>query len=97
MPNNFLMVIGSEIVADLPKPVTTTVTRNSFFISGSITVPTITVASSEINANPNDHTVYPEGVWTLPPTYQMGDENRAEWEEIGESDRMTLKFRKPAI
>lgn len=53
------------------------------------------VASSEINANPNDPTVHPEGVWTLPPNYRMGDEDRAKYEAIGESDRMTLKFVKP--
>lgn len=53
------------------------------------------VASSEINANPMDHTEYPAGVWTLPPSYRLGDENRATYQAIGESDRMTLKFRKP--
>lgn len=53
------------------------------------------VESSEINANAKDQTVYPRGVWTLPPTYQMGDENKAAFAAIGESDRMTLKFIKP--
>jgi predicted methyltransferase len=31
-------------------------------------------------------------VWTLPPTYELGDENRDKYQAIGESDRMTLKF-----
>ena len=53
------------------------------------------VASSEINANPNDLTDYPAGVWTLPPSYRLGDDDRDEYTAIGESDRMTLKFRKP--
>jgi predicted methyltransferase len=53
------------------------------------------VGSSEINANPQDMTVYPEGVWTLPPNYRLGDTDRARYEAIGESDRMTLKFKKP--
>ncbi len=53
------------------------------------------VESSEINANPKDPTVHPEGVWTLPPNYRMGDQDRAKYTDIGESDRMTLKFRKP--
>ncbi|MBT7679740.1 MAG: methyltransferase, partial [Gammaproteobacteria bacterium] len=53
------------------------------------------VASSEINANPKDPTVHPDGVWTLPPNYRMGDQDRAKYADIGESDRMTLKFRKP--
>lgn len=51
--------------------------------------------SSEINANPADHAVYPEGVWTLPPTYRLGGENKRKYAAIGESDRMTLKFTKP--
>lgn len=53
------------------------------------------VASSEINANPKDTKDYPEGVWTLPPDLRMGDVEREKYAEIGESDRMTLKFRKP--
>jgi len=53
------------------------------------------VAKSEINANPRDTTDHPKGVWTLPPTYALGDVDRAKYEAIGESDRMTLKFVKP--
>ncbi len=54
------------------------------------------VAKSEINANPKDPTVHPAGVWTLPPNYRLGDQDRVKYAEIGESDRMTLKFIKPA-
>ena len=50
---------------------------------------------SEINANPNDTTEHPEGVWTLPPILRLGDQDRERYVEIGESDRMTLRFRKP--
>ena len=50
---------------------------------------------SEINANPKDTKDYPKGVWTLPPTYQLGDVDHAKYQAIGESDRMTLKFVKP--
>ena len=53
------------------------------------------VASSEINANPKDKKDYPEGVWTLPPTYTLKDKDRAKYAAIGESDRMTLRFVKP--
>lgn len=53
------------------------------------------VAKSEVNANPNDKADYPDGVWTLPPTYTLGDKDRAKYAAIGESDRMTLKFVKP--
>lgn len=50
---------------------------------------------SEINANPRDTRDHPEGVWTLPPTLRLGDEDREKYVEIGESDRYTLRFRKP--
>ncbi len=53
------------------------------------------VARSEINANPNDTKDYPQGVWTLPPTYRLGDTDRDKYAAIGESDRFTLKFVKP--
>ncbi|WP_299327218.1 methyltransferase [Parasphingopyxis sp.] len=52
------------------------------------------VDSSEINANPNDPADTDTGVWRLPPTFARGDENREEYAAIGESDRMTLLFRK---
>lgn len=54
------------------------------------------VAKSEINANPRDTRDHPRGVWTLPPTFRLGDQDRAKYAAIGESDRMTLKFEKPA-
>lgn len=61
-------------------------------------------ASSEINANPADTADHPFGVWTLPPVSFTGNENNpapedfdpAKYEAIGESDRFTLKFVKPA-
>jgi len=53
------------------------------------------VERSEINANPDDDADHPEGVWTLPPTLRLGKTNREKYLEIGESDRMTLKFVKP--
>ncbi|MBS0504271.1 MAG: class I SAM-dependent methyltransferase [Proteobacteria bacterium] len=52
--------------------------------------------SSEVNANPKDTADWPDGVWTLPPTYTKGETDRAKYQAIGESDRMTLKFVKPA-
>jgi predicted methyltransferase len=52
------------------------------------------VARSEINANPRDTKDHPQGVWTLPPNYRLGNRDREKYEAIGESDRFTLKFRK---
>ena len=49
---------------------------------------------SEINANPKDTKDYPQGVWTLPPSYREGEKDKAKYTAIGESDRMTLKFTK---
>jgi predicted methyltransferase len=62
------------------------------------------VSSSEVNANPKDTKDHPFGVWTLPPDRLSAprdappdpDFNHAKYDLIGESDRMTLKFRKPA-
>jgi predicted methyltransferase len=53
------------------------------------------VAKSELNANPKDTKDYEQGVWTLPPTYRLGDKDREKYAAIGESDRFTLKFVKP--
>ena len=49
-----------------------------------------------MNANPKDRADWEKGVWTLPPTYANGEVDRAKYQAIGESDRMTLKFVKPA-
>ncbi len=53
------------------------------------------VGSSEINANPKDTKDYSEGVWTLPPTFALGDKDKAKYAAIGEADNFVLKFRKP--
>jgi predicted methyltransferase len=66
-------------------------------------------ARSELNANPKDDRDHPFGVWTLPPVRTsaprannttdrptpLTEAERAEYDAIGESDRMTLRFRKP--
>jgi predicted methyltransferase len=57
-------------------------------------------AKSEINANPKDKKDHPFGVWTLPPTRRNANPgqptpanfDRAPFDAIGESDRMTLRF-----
>ena len=67
-------------------------------------------ARSELNANPRDDRDHPFGVWTLPPVRTsaaregnatdratpLTEAERTEYDAIGESDRMTLRFRKPA-
>ena len=54
-------------------------------------------ARSEVNANPKDDTDHPNGVWTLPPVNRHDAGDDAMYKAIGESDRMTLRFRKPAL
>ena len=53
------------------------------------------IAQSEINANPKDTKDYEKGVWALPPDFAEGADGRSRYGAIGESDRFTLKFRKP--
>lgn len=53
------------------------------------------LATSEVNANAKDDRDHPAGVWTLPPSLRLGEEDRDVYMAIGESDRMTLKFIKP--
>lgn len=50
---------------------------------------------SDMNRNAEDNHEHPQGVWTLPPTLALGDQDREQYVAIGESDRMTLKFVKP--
>jgi predicted methyltransferase len=51
--------------------------------------------SSPVNNNPKDTKDYADGVWALPPTLRGGSTDRDKYLAIGESDRMTLRFRKP--
>jgi predicted methyltransferase len=54
------------------------------------------VGSSDINRNPKDTHDHKNGVWTLPPDLSVpAGEDRQKYIDIGESDRLTLKFRKP--
>jgi predicted methyltransferase len=50
------------------------------------------VEKSEINANSKDTTLHPKGVWTLPPSLRLKEQDKEKYLAIGESDRMTLKF-----
>ncbi|GGY69562.1 methyltransferase [Cellvibrio zantedeschiae] len=52
-------------------------------------------ARSEINSNPKDTKDYPKGVWSLPPSLEADEKDKAKYIAIGESDRFTLRFVKP--
>ena len=49
-------------------------------------------ATSPVNNNSKDTKDYPDGVWTLPPSYRLGDKDRAKYQAIGESDRFTHRY-----
>jgi len=53
------------------------------------------VSRSELLANPKDTKDHPKGVWTLPPTLALGEQDRAKYQAIGEADNFLLKFQKP--
>jgi predicted methyltransferase len=75
-----------------------------FVIAAAAKAGFVLSARSEINANPKDSKDHPFGVWTLPPTRRSAPIGQppnpafdhAKYDAIGESDRMTLRFRKPA-
>lgn len=85
----------------LPESMDSGLEKKSGYIKKSTVIRLATAAGfkldgeSEINANPKDAHDWPEGVWTLPPTLKRGDIDRAKYQAIGESDRMTLRFVKP--
>ena len=74
--------------------------KTSGYVSQSLAIETALevgfklIATSEVNANPKDTADHPKGVWTLPPSYRLKDKDRSKYENIGESDRMTLLFKK---
>jgi predicted methyltransferase len=82
----------------------------SYVIRAALAAGFVLDARSELNANPKDDHEHPYGVWTLPPTRvsapregvdidrptPLTDAERAAFDAVGESDRMTLRFRKPA-
>ena len=53
------------------------------------------ISKSEINANSSDTKNHPRGVWTLPPSLRLKEKDKEKYLAIGESDRMTLLFKKP--
>lgn len=69
--------------------------KQSYVVAAAEKAGFILEAESDINLNSNDTADYKKGVWTLPPSLRLGDEDQAKYLNIGESSRMTLKFIKP--
>jgi len=93
-PGGVLGIVGHRGRDDLPQEVQT---RNGY-VRQDAAIALIEKAgfrfdgSSEVNANPKDTKDHPAGVWTLPPTWRLKDQDRARYQAIGESDRFTLRF-----
>lgn len=85
----------------LPEEMDSALEEKSGYIKKSSVIAFATAAGfqlegeSEVNANPKDTHDWPGGVWTLPPTLRNGEVDREKYLAIGESDRFTLRFRKP--
>ncbi len=93
-PGGILGVVEHRAVADSkqdPKALSGYVTE-AHVISLAEKAGLTLLAKSEINANSKDTTNHPKGVWTLPPSLRLKDQDKEKYLAIGESDRMTLKF-----
>jgi len=94
-PGGVLGVVEHRARADVPDG------DRSGYVSEAQVIALATAAGfvleekSEVNANPADTKDHPNGVWTLPPSNNHPEEERAKYAAIGESDRMTLRFVKP--
>jgi predicted methyltransferase len=94
-PGGTLGVVEHRASQDLPKGDKSGYVSEAQVISMAIKAGFTFDARSEINANPKDTKDYPKGVWTLPPVLTEGEKDREKYLAIGESDRMTLRFKKP--
>jgi predicted methyltransferase len=95
-PGGTLGVVEHRANADVPEG------DRSGYVSENQVIALATAAGfvldgrSEVNANPKDTKDHPNGVWTLPPVSRVPEGGDAQkYKDIGESDRMTLKFIKP--
>ena len=94
-PGGVLGVVEHRAAADVPPGDTSGYVGQDQVIAMARAAGFELEASSEINANPTDTKDHEAGVWSLPPTLRLGDKDRDKYLAIGESDRMTLRFRKP--
>lgn len=98
-PGGILGVVEHRGIPDKPQdPVATSgYVTEAYVIALAEKTGFETIGRSDINVNSKDTKNHPEGVWTLPPTLRLKEIDREKYQAIGESDRMTLKFRKPSI
>lgn len=96
-PGGVLGVVDHRLPASMPQDAKASsgYLHESYVIKMAESAGFKLAGKSEINANPKDKADHKNGVWALPPTLANRDEDRAQYQAIGESDRMTLKFVKP--
>jgi predicted methyltransferase len=103
-PGGVLAVEQHRLAAGQPERPQSGYVTEQYVIDAAQRAGLVLDARSELNANPKDDTDHPFGVWTLPPIRRSSAESgkapdptfdRAAYDAIGESDRMTLRFRKP--
>jgi len=102
-PGGILAVEQHRLPAGQPPRPETGYVPEPYVIDAAARAGLVLEARSEINANPRDDTVHPFGVWTLAPTRRTSPigsppnpaYDRTAYDAVGESDRMTLRFRKP--
>jgi predicted methyltransferase len=101
-PGGVLAVEQHRIPAGSEQKPDTGYVTEAYVIEAATKAGLVLEARSQINANPKDAHNHPFGVWTLKPIRSSSDtsrtlspDERARYDAIGESDRMTLRFRKP--
>lgn len=94
-PGGVLGVVEHRANADVPEGDRSGYVGQDQVIAMATAAGFVLEAQSEINANPADTKNHEAGVWSLPPVLRLGDKDRDKYLAIGESDRMTLRFRKP--
>jgi len=95
-PGGVLGIVDHRAISGTPLEKSTGYLPDSYVIQLANEAGFQLAATSEVNANPKDTKNHPKGVWTLPPTLAMGDQDKDKYLAIGESDRFTLRFVKPA-
>ena len=95
-PGGTLGVVEHRAARDVPADDKSGYVGQSQVIAMAEAAGFVLEAQSEINANPRDSKDHPNGVWTLPPVNRHDATDEPKYEAIGESDRMTLRFSKPA-
>ncbi|GAB3243089.1 class I SAM-dependent methyltransferase [Chitinimonas naiadis] len=95
-PGGVLGIVDHRAVAGKPLEKSTGYLPEAYVIQLASEAGFLLTGSSEVNANAKDTKDHPKGVWTLPPTLALGEQDKAKYLAIGESDRFTLRFIKPA-